>query len=66
MRTNIVIDDDLLKEAQQLTGISTKKGIVDAALKLLVQLKRQESIKAWRGKLRWDGDLESMRRDHDV
>ena len=63
MRTNIVIDDQLITEAQRLTGIPTKKGVVEAALKLLVQLKQQETVKAWRGKLQWEGDLESMRLD---
>ncbi len=63
MRTNIVIDDQLITEAQRLTGITTKKGIVEAALKLLVQLKQQETVKAWRGKLLWEGNLESMRVD---
>ncbi len=63
MRTNIVIDDQLITEAQRLTGITTKKGVVEAALKLLVQLKQQETVKAWRGKLLWEGNLESMRVD---
>jgi len=64
MRTNIVIDDELVAEAQRLTGISTKRGVVEEALQLLVRLKRQEAVKAWRGKLPWDGDLETMRRDN--
>jgi Arc/MetJ family transcription regulator len=63
MRTNIVIDDDLVAEAQRLTGISTKRGVVEEALQLLVRLKRQEAVRAWRGKLPWEGDLETMRRD---
>jgi Arc/MetJ family transcription regulator len=63
MRTNIVIDDELVAEAQRLTGISTKRGVVKEALQLLVRLKRQEEVKAWRGKLPWQGDLETMRRD---
>ena len=63
MRTNIVIDDQLITEAQRLSGITTKKGVVEAALKLFVQLKQQETVKAWRGKLQWEGDLESMRLD---
>ena len=63
MRTNIVIDDHLLAEAQRVSGIPTKKGVVEAALRLLVRLKQQEAVKAWRGKLAWEGDLESMRRD---
>jgi Arc/MetJ family transcription regulator len=63
MRTNIVIDDQLLAEAQRVTGIPTKKGVVEAALKLLVCLKQQEDVKAWRGKLAWEGDLDAMRQD---
>jgi len=64
MRTNIVLDDQLVAEAQELTGISTKKGVVEAGLKLLVRLKKQEAVKSWRGKLRWDDNLETMRTDH--
>ena len=63
MRTNIVIDNELVAEAQRLTGISTKRGVVEEALQLLVRLKRQEAVKDWRGKLPWEGDLETMRRD---
>jgi Arc/MetJ family transcription regulator len=63
MRTNIVIDDQLLAKARRLTGIATKKGAVDAALKLLVRLKQQEAIRTWWGKLRWDDDLEARRQE---
>jgi Arc/MetJ family transcription regulator len=52
MRPNIIIDDQLLAEAQRLTGIATKKGVVDADLKLLVHRKRQEAVRTWRRKLR--------------
>ncbi len=64
MRTNIVLDDQLVSEAQDLTGISTKKGIVEEGLRLLIRLKKQEAVKSWRGKLRWDDDLDAMRTDH--
>lgn len=63
MRTNIVIDDKLMKQAMRATGLKTKKAVVEEALRLLVRLKRQQSVKAWRGKLPWLGDLEEMRRD---
>ncbi len=66
MRTNIVINDELVAEAQRLTGISTKRGVVEEALQLLVRLKRQEAVRAWRGKLPWEGDLDTMRRDQSV
>jgi Arc/MetJ family transcription regulator len=64
MRTNIVIDDNLINEAMLLTKIKTKKAVVETGLKLLVQMKKQEQIKKLRGKLKWDGDLEKMRLDH--
>lgn len=63
MRTNIVLDDKLVNQARKLTGLSTKREVVEAALKLLVRLKRQEEVGDWRGKLRWDGNLDDMRTD---
>ena len=63
MRTNIVIDDRLIADAQRATGIKTKKGVVEEGLRVLVRLKRQAGVRGWRGKLNWDGDLEAMRTD---
>jgi Arc/MetJ family transcription regulator len=63
MRTNIVIDDRLLADAQRATGIKTKKQLVEQALRTLVRLHRQARVKPWRGKLRWVGDLDVMRTD---
>jgi len=63
MRTNIVIDDDLMNEAMSLSKLKTKKAVVETGLKLLVQIKKQEQIKSLRGKLKWDGNLETMRLD---
>jgi Arc/MetJ family transcription regulator len=63
MRTNIVVDDSLMAEAMRLSSIKTKKGVIDQALRLLVQVKRQEAIRQLKGKLSWEGNLEEMRRD---
>ena len=63
MRTNIVIDDELIAEAMRLSGARTKREAVERSLRLLVQLKRQERLRGARGKLQWIGDLEAMRRD---
>jgi Arc/MetJ family transcription regulator len=63
MRTNIVIDDDLMDEALKVSRLKTKKDAVEEGLKLLVQRKKQENIKDLRGKLHWKGDLEDMRTD---
>lgn len=63
VRTNIDIDDELIGKAMALTGLRTKKAVVDEALKLLVQLKEQEKLKDLFGKVKWDGDLDEMRRN---
>ncbi|MHC4270462.1 MAG: type II toxin-antitoxin system VapB family antitoxin [Planctomycetota bacterium] len=64
MRTNVVIDDQLMNNAQKLSGLRTKKDTIEAGLKLLVELKQQEKVKSFRGKLKWTGDLDEMRRDN--
>jgi Arc/MetJ family transcription regulator len=61
-RTNVELDEELIEQARQLTGLQTKKDIVNEALALLVRLKRQEGIKKLRGKLHWEGDLDQVRR----
>jgi len=61
MRTNIEIDDDLMADALKATGLSTKKEAVELGLKALIKLSRQASIRALRGKLKWEGNLEEMR-----
>ncbi|HON13429.1 MAG TPA: type II toxin-antitoxin system VapB family antitoxin [Treponema sp.] len=63
MRTNIVIKDDLMQKAQDLTGHKTKKATIEEALKLLIEIKQQSNIRSMRGTLRWEGDLEAMRTD---
>lgn len=61
MRTNIEIDEALMRRAMELSGNSTKKAVVDEALRLAVQLKRQEGIRKLFGKVRWEGSLDEMR-----
>lgn len=63
MRTNIVIDDELMANALKMTGVKTKREVVELGLKTLVKLKQQEQIRQFRGKLPWKGDLEKMRSD---
>ncbi len=63
MRTNIVIDDTLMTEVLKATGLKTKKEVVELGLKTLIQLKKQEEIKNYKGKLKWSGDLAEMRTD---
>ena len=63
MRTNIVIDDELMQRALEMTGIRTKREVVETALRLLVRLRDQEQIRSARGRLAWEGDLDRSRTD---
>jgi len=63
MRTNIVIDDNLMIDVLQVTGLKTKKDAVELGLKTLLKLKKQDEIKQFKGKLTWDDDLDRMRTD---
>jgi len=61
MRTNIVLDDKLIERAQKLTGIKTKRGVVQEALRTLILLREQGEIHSLRGKLKWEGNLHELR-----
>jgi Arc/MetJ family transcription regulator len=63
MRTNIVIDDELMRRAMRASGARTKREAVETALRLMVGLKQQERLRRLRGKLKWEGDLDAMRSD---
>jgi Arc/MetJ family transcription regulator len=63
MRTNVVIDDKLMKAALKQSGLHTKKAAIEEGLKLLVRFNRQAKLKKYRGKLKWIGDLDQMRTD---
>jgi len=63
MRTNIVIDDRLMREALQAAGLKTERETVELGLRTLVRLKRRAEIRRLRGKVDWQGDLETMRSD---
>jgi Arc/MetJ family transcription regulator len=61
VRTNIVIDDELMADALKATGLSTKREAVEEGLKLLVRQNQQQAIRKLRGSLKWEGDLDEMR-----
>jgi len=63
MRTNVVIDDDLMKSALKTSELKTKKDAIEAGLKLLVRFNRQKRVRDLRGKLKWIGNLDEMRTD---
>jgi len=63
MRTNIVIDDQLMRETLRATGLKTKREAVETGLRTLLRLAHQERVRRYRGKLDWTGDLNAMRTD---
>jgi Arc/MetJ family transcription regulator len=63
MRTNIEIDDKLMKDALRATGAKTKKEAVELGLRTLLDLRAQEKARELRGKITWEGDLNAMRTD---
>lgn len=63
MRLTIDIDEALLRDAMAASGVRTKREAVEMGLRTLLRLSQQEGIRAWRGKLAWEGDLYAMRTD---
>jgi Arc/MetJ family transcription regulator len=61
MRTNIVIDDKLMRDTLRVTGLKTKREAVELGLSTLLRLGKQQEIRELRGKLHWEGDLNAMR-----
>jgi Arc/MetJ family transcription regulator len=65
MRTNIEIDDKLMTEALRVSGLKTKRAVVEAGLRILIRLKRQEDILHLAGKVQWEGNLDESRQGRD-
>jgi len=63
MRTNVVIDDNLMARALKSGEYRTKRAAIEHGLKLLVQINSQQKLRKLKGKIHWDGDLEALRRD---
>ncbi len=63
MRKKISVDKDLIAEALTVSGLITNRESVEQALRLLIQMKTQEGIRQFRGRLLWQGNLENMRND---
>ncbi len=61
MRTNIDIDDDLMRKAMRASGATTKRGVVEQGLRMLIDVRGQRAIRHLRGKVKWTGDLSASR-----
>ena len=60
-RTNVVLDDELVEECQKLTGIRTRRALIDYALHELLRHRRQRRLLELRGSVEWEGDLDAWR-----
>ncbi len=61
MRTNVVLDETLVEQAKELTGIKTTRGVIDEALRLLIRLREQGQVRELCGRLHWEGNLAALR-----
>jgi len=61
MRTNVVLDEALVEQAKALTGLRTTRAVIDEALRVLIQQRRQAGVAELFGQLHWEGDLDAMR-----
>jgi Arc/MetJ family transcription regulator len=66
MRTNIEIDDALMTEAQEASGLRTKRAVVEEALRTLIRIRAGQNLRALRGQVTWTGDLEAWRIDRTL
>jgi Arc/MetJ family transcription regulator len=66
MRTNVVIDDELMAAAMESTGLKTKRAVIEEALRTLVRLKSQERVRSLYGKLQCEGDVNAMRESRTI
>ncbi len=60
-RTNVVVDEKLVQQALKVTGEKSFRGLVDFALREILRRQRQKKLLQFRGKVKWEGDLEQMR-----
>ena len=61
-RTNIVLNQKLVRAGLKSTGLKTRRALVEHALQELVRREQQTELLSLKGKVRWDGDLTEMRR----
>ena len=62
VRTNIVLDDKLVEEGMRLTGVKTKRELVNLALRELIERRRRKNLLKFEGKIEWEGNLNEIRR----
>jgi len=66
IRTNVIVDEKLVKKALKLTKLKTRKSLFDYALRELLRHEQQRDLLKLRGKIHWEGDLEVMREGRNL
>ena len=61
-RTNVVLDDELVEKCQKVTGIATRRALIDFALREVLRHRRQRRLLELKGTVEWDGDLSEWRK----
>lgn len=61
-RTNIVLNEQLVRQGLKLSGCKSKRELVDLALRELLKTAKRRELLALRGQVRWEGDLDRLRR----
>lgn len=62
-RTSVLLDDEIIRKAMQLTGARSKSEVIDEALRALIRLRKQKRIWDLFGTVEWEGNLDAMRRE---
>jgi Arc/MetJ family transcription regulator len=61
MRTNLVLDERLVAKGMRMTGLKTRRALVDFALRELIRRRQQRAILKLRGQVKWEGNLDQLR-----
>ena len=61
MRTNVVVNDDLMNKAKKITGLKTKRAVIEKGLDMIISVYEQNEILKYKGKLKWEGNMDKMR-----
>lgn len=61
-RTNVVLDDELVDQCRKLTGINTRRALIDYALHELLRRRHQRRLLELKGSIQWEGELDSWRK----
>jgi len=65
-RTNIVLDEQLVRQGLKVFGCKSKRELVDLALRELLKTSKRQQLVALRGRVRWEGDLDQLRRSRPL